>query len=101
MRERRGRRENKQSKCFAFHQSPAVLSFMSPRLQMPQPQPPPTHHRHPPIDFHITLFYVFIYFIYFFLNIVDERWEDGRTGPSPMLILGRGLILLSDGFNGG
>lgn len=36
---RESERENKQSKCSAFHQSPAVLSFMSLSLQMPQPQP--------------------------------------------------------------
>ena len=83
------RRENKQSKCFPFHHSPAVLSFMSPSLPMPRRSPPPT------IDFHITL-YVFIYFIYFFLNIIDEPQEDRA-----MLILSLNLILLSDGCNGG
>lgn len=35
------------------------------------------------IDFHITLLYVFIYFIYFFLNIIDDPQEDGRTGAFP------------------
>lgn len=98
------RRENKQSKCFAFHQSPAVLSFMSPRLQMPQPQhprpqPTTTTTTPQPIDFDISLFYVFVYFIYFFLNIVDEQREDERTGPSATFILSRGIILLPGGFN--
>lgn len=54
----------------------------------------------PAIDFHITLLYVFIYFKYFFLSIIDEPQEDER-GPLPMLILSLNLLLLSDGFNGG
>lgn len=57
-----GRRENKQSKCFAFHQSPAVLSFMSPRLQMPQPQAPAAR----PLIFILHSFmYLFISYISF------------------------------------
>lgn len=71
------RRENKQSKCFAFHQSPAVLSFMSPSVQCLSRSPHCLA-----IDFHITLFYAFIYFIYFFLNIIDEPQEDRRGASS-------------------
>lgn len=89
------RRENKQSKCSAFHQSPAVLSFMSPSLQMPQPQPLLPGHWFS----YYTPLCIYLFHIFFF----KHHWwptEDGR-GPFLMLILSLNLILLSDGFNGG